>query len=77
MIPQVLDGLFTRELLNAHPDEWGIANHCGNPSSLGYATTITPRTIRAAVERGVDVIVTHHDAWDFMFEQREQVCALL
>ena len=55
----------------------GVANYCDNPSSLGYSTTITPDTIQAAVDREVDVIVTHHDAWDFMFEQKEEVHALL
>ena len=73
MIREVLDNLFGRDLLDAHPDEWGIADYCGHPTAAGYATTITPETIRAAVERNVDLIVTHHDAWDFMFEQRDEV----
>ena len=77
MIRAILDALFTKELLDAHPKEWGVANYCDNPSSLGYSTTITPDTIQTAVDREVDVIVTHHDAWDFMFEQKEEVHALL
>ena len=77
MIRDVMDALFTAELLDAHPDEWGIVNQCAHPSYVGYSTTITPDVIRTAVDRGVDVIVTHHDAWDFMFEQREAVRSLL
>ena len=77
MIREMMDVLFTRELLVAHPDEWGIAEYCDHPVSIGYATTITPDTIKTAVDRDVDVIVTHHDAWEFMFEQREEVRALL
>ena len=77
MIREMMDVLFTRELLDAHPDEWGIAGYCDHPVSVGYATTITPETIRAAVDRNVDVIVTHHDAWEFIFEQREEVRSLL
>ncbi len=77
MFREVMDGLFTRELLDAHPDEWGIADYCGHPTAVGYSTTITPDVIRTAIDRGVDLIVTHHDAWDFMFEQREEVNALL
>ncbi len=77
MIREILDGLFGRELLDAHRDEWGIADHCGHPSAVGYATTITPETIRSAVDSNVDLIVTHHDAWDFMFEQRVEVQTLL
>ena len=77
MIREILDDLFGRKLLDAHPDEWGIVAYCDHPSAAGYATTITPRTIRAAVDLNVDLIVTHHDAWDFMFEQREEVQSLL
>ena len=77
MIREILDDLFGRELLDAHRDEWGIADHCGHPSAVGYATTITPDAIRAAVDLNVDLIVTHHDAWDFMFEQRDEVQSLL
>ena len=77
MIREILDGLFGRELLDAHRDEWGIADHCDHPSTAGYSTTITPDVVRTAIDRGVDLIVTHHDAWDFMFEQREQVHSLL
>lgn len=77
MIREILDDLFGRELLDAHPDEWGIGDYCDEPSAVGYATTITPEAIRAAVGMNVDLIVTHHDAWDFMFEQRDEVQSLL
>ena len=76
-IRNVLDDLFGRELLDASPGEWGIADHCASPSALGFCTTITPETIRTAIDKRVDVVVTHHDAWDFMYEQREDVHALL
>ena len=77
MIRAALDDLFSKRFLDEHPDEWGIVEHCGQPTSLGYSTTITPRTIYEAVDRRVDVIATHHDAWKFMFEQREAVHDLL
>ena len=77
MFRNVLNNLFGEELLGEHPDEWGVTAHCKVPSNVGYATTITPRTILTALDRGADVIVTHHDAWDFMYEQREQVYDLL
>ena len=44
---------------------------------MGFCADAGPEEIRAAVDRNVDVIVTHHDAWDFMFEQREEVRSLL
>ena len=77
MIRDVLDDLFSKKFLDDHLDEWGIVEHCDHPTSLGYSTTITPKTIYEAVDRSVDVIVTHHDAWKFMFEQRDEVCGLL
>ena len=77
VIRDILNDLFGRELLDAHPDEWGIGSYCHHPSTVGYATTITPETIRAAAALNVDLIVTHHDAWEFMFEQREEVQSLL
>ena len=72
-----LKDLFGDRLLDDHPDEWGISDHCPDPSAIGYATTITPRSISAALDQGADVIVTHHDAWSFMYEQRERVYELL
>ena len=77
MIRAVLDDLFSKEFLDDHLDEWGIVEHCDQPTSLGYSTTITPRTIYEAVDRRVAVIATHHDAWKFMFEQRDAVYGLL
>ena len=77
MFLDALRDLFGARLLDEHPDEWGITEHCPEPSAIGYATTITPRSIPAALDLGADVIVTHHGAWSFMFEQRERVYELL
>ena len=77
MYRDALNDLFGARLLDEHPDEWGISDRCLDPSAIGYATTITPRSISAALDLGADVIVTHHDAWSFMFEQRERVYELL
>ena len=77
MLRDALNDLFGARLLDEHPDEWGITDRCPDPSAIGYATTITPRSIPAALDLGADVIVTHHDAWSFMFEQRERVYELL
>ena len=77
MFREVLDRLFTKDLLDTHTDEWGITDYCKTPTSVGYATTITPSAIQRAVDQNVNVIVTHHDAWEFMYEQRDQVYDLL
>ncbi len=77
MFRKALEQLFTAELLNAHKKEWGVEAHCPTPQSIGYATTVSPEAVERAVELGVDLIVAHHDAWDFMFEYRERVYKLL
>ena len=77
MFHAVLYDLFTEDLLKSHEDEWGLQEYCSTPTTVGYATTITPDTIVRAVDQNVNVIVTHHDAWQFMFEERERVYELL
>lgn len=60
------------------PDEFGVS---GDPSReihrIGYATNLTPETITLAEEQGVDLIITHHDVWDFMFDMKEFCAAAL
>ena len=34
---------------------------------IGYSTNLTLEVIEKAKEDGVDLIITHHDAWDFMY----------
>ena len=62
--------LFDPDLLKSEPDEWGFVDHCRNPTSIGYATTLTPAVIQQAYERNINLIVSHHDSWDFMLEER-------
>jgi len=38
---------------------------------------MTPDIIRQAVDRKVDLILTHHDAWDFMYGMKEECHQLL
>ncbi|MBY6036541.1 Nif3-like dinuclear metal center hexameric protein [Fictibacillus nanhaiensis] len=40
---------------------------------IAYATNLTPETVEKAAEAGADLLITHHDAWDFLFGMRE-VC---
>lgn len=60
--------LFGQELLARFPDEWGITVHGQEPiRHIGYATNLTPETATAAREAGVQLLITHHDAWPFLF----------
>jgi len=40
---------------------------------LGYCTNLTPEIVDRANAENVDLIITHHDAWDFVYGMRE-VC---
>ena len=33
---------------------------------IGYATNLTPETVKTAINQGVNLVITHHDAWNFM-----------
>lgn len=38
---------------------------------IGYATNLTPETVEEAINNKIDLMVTHHDAWDFVYGMRE------
>ncbi|NIK77777.1 dinuclear metal center YbgI/SA1388 family protein [Paenibacillus castaneae] len=44
---------------------------------IGYSTNITPAIVRQAAENRVGLIVTHHDAWDFVYGMKEECHSLL
>lgn len=41
-----------------------------NISKISFSTNLTPYTIKKAIENNTDILITHHDAWPFMNEQR-------
>jgi putative NIF3 family GTP cyclohydrolase 1 type 2 len=74
---KLLYHIFDPGLLDSLPDEWGMVIHNPDPQSLGFATTLTPAVIRQAIAKDIDLLVTHHDAWDFMLEERQACIELL
>jgi len=69
-----LIGLFDGEL----DDEWGFLNESDKSiNKIGYATSLTPEIIDEAAGYGVDFIITHHDAWDFVYGMKEKCKELL
>lgn len=76
MDANILRSIFDPNLLDALPDEWGVVTHHPQPESIGYATTLTPDIIRQAAERGIQLLVTRHNAWEFMREERAACQAL-
>ena len=47
------------------------ANGRTKVSRLGYATNLTPETVRGARKAKVDLLITHHDAWGFIYGMNE------
>lgn len=44
---------------------------------IGFATTLTPAIIKQAIAQNINLLVTHHDVWDFMLEERNISLELL
>jgi putative NIF3 family GTP cyclohydrolase 1 type 2 len=74
---EILYKCFPSNLLNEDKKEWGIVGDCETPKLLAYATTLTPDVVEDASQNNVNVIITHHAAWDFMYEQKEKAEQLL
>lgn len=59
-------------------EEYGYCNFSSiSYRKIGYATNITPEVVLQAVEYEVDLILTHHDAWDFVYGMKEKCVELL
>jgi dinuclear metal center YbgI/SA1388 family protein len=68
---EIITRLFDREKLDRLPEDWGFTLSDREVSRVGYATNLTPETVDQAVERGVDMMITHHEAWDFVYGMKE------
>lgn len=69
---QTIYSLFGRSILERFPDEWGVTTRGKEPiRRMGYATNLTPETAIAAREAGVELLITHHDAWPFLYGMKE------
>ena len=67
---QTIKKLFGTELLEEH-DDYGFTNASNeNIKKIGYATNLSLETVEKAIQNDVDLIVTHHDAWDFLYGLR-------
>ena len=58
--------------------ESGITHDSSRPvKRVGYCTNLTPQTVKQASIQGIDLMLTHHDAWDFIFGLKEKCRSLL
>jgi len=69
---QTIHTLFGRHILERFSEEWGLTTRGREPvTHIGYATNLTPETTIAAREAGVELLITHHDAWPFLYGMKE------
>jgi len=67
-----------KKLENRQNDEWGFLNAQDIPiQKIGYATSLTDDIVTEAAAQSVNLLLTHHDAWDFVYGMKEKCTALL
>ena len=71
-IVERINELFNVKSKEIYSSESGITYHAGKEvEKLGYCVNLTLETIEEARIHGVDMMVTHHDAWDEIYGLRE------
>jgi len=71
-LERTIRDLLGSSTLDQYPDGWGFTVKGREPiRRLGYATNLTPETVEEAIKSGVDFILTHHKAWDFLYGMGE------
>ncbi|WP_291581033.1 Nif3-like dinuclear metal center hexameric protein [Clostridium sp. UBA6640] len=72
--------VFTKEKLNLveGKGEYGFTNIGGNSiRKIGYCTNLTPDSAREAAINKVDLLITHHDAWEWIDGMKKQALSIL
>ncbi|PGZ94932.1 SMS protein [Bacillus pseudomycoides] len=60
------------EHLHKYGDQFGITNVSNEKfNRIGYATNLTLETIEEAKKEKVDMMITHHAAWEFLYGMEE------
>jgi len=73
-IEEYINSLFkTTDNPEYHSESGVTYDAIKNIERIGYCTNLTPSVIEKAKTQGVDLIITHHDAWDFIPDLKE-VC---
>lgn len=66
--------LFKPELLEGYfEDDFGFTNISDKDiQKIGYSTNLSLEIIEQAAKNNVDLLITHHDAWDFIYGLRNE-----
>ena len=71
-IKEYVVSLFDKDKLAKLEDESGFfIDKLRDIKQIGYATNLTPETVNSAIEQNIDLIITHHDAWEFVYGMKE------
>lgn len=74
----VLKNCFLPIRLDQYLGEFGyVVNSNNEIGRIGYTTNLNQIIAEKAVEMKVDAVITHHDAWDFLYELRTDVYSTL
>ncbi|KPB03779.1 Nif3-like dinuclear metal center hexameric protein [Bacillus sp. CHD6a] len=69
----IINELFPRELLEEFEDDFGFTNTSNNSiKTIGFSTNLSVEVIEQAKAAKVDLIITHHDAWDFIYGLKDE-----
>ncbi len=63
--------LFEKEKIEVNGESGFLINGRNDVKRIGYATNLTPNVIEKAIEHKIDLIITHHDAWEFVYGMKE------
>ena len=67
-----IDELFNIRNKEIYSNESGITYNADKKvNKIGYCVNLTLETVEEARAHGVDMMVTHHDAWDEIYGLRE------
>lgn len=67
-IIEYVDSKFRTRNYDDYKEESGITyNSNKNIEKIGYSTNLTPEVIALAKQQKIDLIITHHDAWNFIY----------
>ncbi|EIT87067.1 SMS protein [Fictibacillus macauensis ZFHKF-1] len=75
---QSISTLFPQQLLEDFTGDYGFTskkNDC--ISTIGYCTNLSLEVMEQAAANNVDLLITHHDAWDFLYGLQEACVAKL
>jgi putative NIF3 family GTP cyclohydrolase 1 type 2 len=68
---KTIETLFPAELLAVHDDFGWVSKIKDDVHRIGYCTNLSLEAIESAAKQNVDLLLTHHDAWDFLYGLRE------